>query len=103
MAWLICGTVPDASFPLYEGVWQLHDGILHPEDGGTPLSVQRGTPALLGTVLIVCTALGIEPPTALLVGDTGDGNGSRRLYRRLAASLPEAMAMEQLNELFLEA
>ena len=88
MAWLICGTVPDASFPLTEGRWRLENGLLYPEDGDTPpLSVQRGTPALLGTALLACETLGAEPPTALLVGDIGDGAGSRKLYEHLAASL----------------
>ena len=88
MAWLICGTVPDASFPLTEGHWHLHGTLLHPEGGGTPIPVQRGTPALIGTTLLVCATLDIEPPSTLLVGDIGDGTGSRNLYTRLAASIP---------------
>ena len=87
MAWMICGTVPDASFPLTGGRWRLDGGFLHAEGGGiAPLSVQRGTPALLGTALLTCETLGVEPPTALLAGDTGNGDGSRKLYSRLAAS-----------------
>ena len=87
MAWMICGTVPDASFPLVEGRWRLEGGLLHAEDGGLPpLPVRRGTPALLGTALLACEALGAEPPRALLAGDIGDGDGSRRLYGHLAAS-----------------
>ena len=88
MAWMICGTVPDASFPLTGGRWRLDGGFLHAEGGGiAPLSVQRGTPALLGTALLTCETLGVEPPTALLAGDTGNGDGSRKLYSSLAASL----------------
>ena len=87
MAWMICGTVPDASFPLTGGRWRLDGGFLHAEGGGiAPLSVQRGTPALLGTALLTCETLGVEPPTALLAGDTGNGDGSRKLYSSLAAS-----------------
>ena len=87
MAWMICGTVPDASFPLTGGRWRLDGGFLHAEGGGiAPLSVQRGTPALLGTALLTCETLGVEPPTALLAGDIGNGDGSRKLYSRLAAS-----------------
>lgn len=75
MAWMICGTVPDASFPLTGGRWRLDGGFLHAEGGGiAPLSVQRGTPALLGTALLTCETLGVEPPTALLAGDTGNGD-----------------------------
>ncbi len=84
---MICGTVPDATFPLTEGFWQLHEKLLYPVDGGVPISVQRGTPALIGTALLVCSTLGIDPPSALLVGDTGDGNGSRELYAHLADSV----------------
>ena len=90
MAWLICGTVPAQDFPLVEGHWRLEDGRLHLQDGELPpVSVQRGTPALLGTALLACETLGIEPPTTLLVGDTGNGDGSRRLYEHLAATLPQ--------------
>lgn len=89
-SWMICGSVPDASFPLTEGHWRLHGNLLYPDGDGSPLSVQRGTPALLGTTLLVCSTLGIEPPSALLVGDIGDGKGSRDLYAHLAASLPHA-------------
>ncbi len=88
MAWIICGTVPDASFPLIEGYWRLDKGQLHAHGGSIPpLAVQRGTPALLATALLACETLGAEPPTALLVGDTGRGEGSRALYTHLAASL----------------
>ena len=33
MAWMICGTVPDASFPLTGGRWRLDGGFLHAEGG----------------------------------------------------------------------
>lgn len=90
MAWMICGTVPDASFPLARGRWRLEEGFLYAEDGGLPpLPVRRGTPALLGTALLACEALGAEPPEALLAGDIGDGGGSRMLYGHLAASLKD--------------
>lgn len=89
MAWMICGTVPDTAFPLSEGCWRLDKGFLHLEGGGgiPPLSVQRGTPALLGAALLACETLGAESPTALLVGDIGNGDGSRKLYGHLAATL----------------
>lgn len=86
MAWLICGTVPEASFPLVETRWRLDKGFLR-ADAGVSLPVQRGTPALLGTALLTCETLGAEPPTALLVGDIGNGDGSRALYGHLAASV----------------
>ena len=41
MAWMICGTVPDASFPLTGGRWRLDGGFLHAEGGGIALSGWR--------------------------------------------------------------
>lgn len=102
MGWMICGTVPDTAFPLVQGRWRLDREFLHLEDSGElpPLSVRRGTPALLGAALLTCETLGTEPPTALLVGDIGNGDGSRKLYDRLAASLecssPQGMTFHYL-------
>ena len=88
---MICGTVPDASFPLVQGRWKLDGDQLYPEEAGTvPLSVQRGTPALLAAAVLTCETLNAEPPHALLVGDIGNGDGSRELYRHLAGSLDPA-------------
>ncbi len=95
MAWLICGSVPDDAFPLCEDVWSFEDGnILRRgaggESGGAPASipVRRGTPALIAACACTLSALGGEPPRALLCGDAGGGTGSRALYRRLEANLP---------------
>ena len=53
MAWMICGTAPDAAFPLTRGRWRLEEGVLHAEGSSAPpLPVRRGTPALIGTALI---------------------------------------------------
>ena len=88
MAWMICGTAPDAAFPLTRGRWRLEEGVLHAEGSSAPpLPVRRGTPALIGTALIACETLGAEPPLALLAGDAGNGDGSRRSYAHLAEGL----------------
>ena len=80
MAWMICGTAPDAAFPLTRGRWRLEEGVLHAEGSSAPpLPVRRGTPALIGTALIACETLGAEPPLALVSGVAGNGDGSRRL------------------------
>lgn len=84
--WLICGTVPDPEFALHENVWTVRDGRLHAEACGS-LPIQRGTPALLAAAGLACTGLGIDPPRALLVGDCGNGDGSRKLYTHLAGTL----------------
>lgn len=86
--WLICGTVPEADFPLSLGHWRVREGRLVNTDlPGRSLPVQRGTPALLAAALTACEALGVPGPEALLVGDEGTGAGSRALYRHLADEL----------------
>lgn len=89
MAWLICGTIPDAAFPLERRVWTVEEerGRLVLAAQGQTLSVQRGTAALMATTVLAARALGLEPPETLLVGDVGNGEGSRALYRQLAESL----------------
>ncbi|MBO4301081.1 MAG: sugar kinase [Desulfovibrio sp.] len=91
MPWLICGTVPDEHFELVHTKWHLDGDTLRTEEGSTPeIAVHRGTPALLATAILACTALEVELPEALLVGDTGQGKGSRRLYAELANGLKGA-------------
>ena len=92
MNWIICGSVPDADFPLSLGSWHMKQGRLYADDnallpqGGTlpALSVQRGTPALIAATLQVCQSLDLPRPLALLAGDTGNGTGSLALYAFLA-------------------
>ncbi len=95
MSWIICGSVPDADFPLSLGSWRLQQNRLLPDAGGLlphggtlpELSVQRGTPALLAATLQVCRSLDLPRPLALLVGDTGSGQGSLALYAFLTSWL----------------
>lgn len=87
MPWLIVGTVPDQNFPLTDGVCVLRGGAV--EIGGRTVAAKRGTPALLAAFCLAAEVLGIEPPAALLAGDTGRGEGSRLVYERLAASVIE--------------
>lgn len=78
MAWLICGSVPQENFTLDEGPWNLDDGMLFPVGrSGDPLPVRRGTPALVASAILTCSALGEGTVEALLCGDTGNGKGSR--------------------------
>ena len=79
--WCIAGSVPDADFSLAppDGPLRLDGATLRLPDGrGVP--VERGTPALAATALLACEALGTQAPCALLAGDIGTGDGSRRLY-----------------------
>lgn len=90
--WLICGTVPEADFPLCMGEWRVEGDMLVPKDvrlcgeGGDavpPVPVRRGTPALAASAMLAAEALGSEPPAVLLVGDCGDSKGSSALYEFL--------------------
>lgn len=77
MAWLICGSVPQENFTLDEGPWNLDDGMLFPVGrNGDPLPVRRGTPALVASAILTCSALGEGTVEALLCGDTGNGKGT---------------------------
>lgn len=81
----IAGTVPDLDFPLTEGEVTLEQDKLRLN--GRPISVQRGTPALLGAVLASAEVLGNTRPYAFLAGDIGLGHGSRKLYEHLTRTL----------------
>ncbi len=83
----IAGTVPDNAFPLYVGPATLAGDML--ELDGRKVEVARGTPALLAAALAAADALDAPPPRACLVGDEGQGAGSRKLYDHLAAHLRE--------------
>ena len=96
--WLICGTVPEADFPLCMGTWRVDGEWLIPEDvkacGATPAAVsiprvpvRRGTPALVASSLLAAEALESENVSVLLVGDCGDSKGSAALYEFLTGWL----------------
>ncbi|MCF8063080.1 MAG: sugar kinase [Deltaproteobacteria bacterium] len=77
----VVGTVPDDEFPFVEGEAHLEgDRVLV---GGHAILVNRGTPALLAAAIKAGEVLNGPRPFACLVGDTGQGHGSRRLYERL--------------------
>ena len=86
MSWLIVGTIPRDDFPLYEGRCQFEKGCLRL--GHQLIPISRGTPALLAAACIASQILKVEPPLALLAGDTGRGEGSIRVYQRLCQTLP---------------
>jgi hypothetical protein len=82
----IAGTVPAEDFPLAEGEVSLMGKQLR--IGMLTFDVNRGTPALLAAVVKAAEALGQPLPYACLVGDTGTGKGSHRLYAHLTETLP---------------
>lgn len=85
MPWLIVGTIPDEGFPILEALCAFDNGKL--TVGGNSIAVSRGTPALIAAAALAARVLKIDPPTALLAGDTGRGKGSEKIYGRLEESL----------------
>ncbi|NVM21072.1 MAG: sugar kinase [Desulfobacterales bacterium] len=82
---VLIGTVPDNDFPLVSGTAVLNGNSLWLE--GHEISIKRGTPALIAAASMVCEALGIDAPFSFLAGDTGLGDGSRKLYEHLKAGI----------------
>jgi ADP-dependent NAD(P)H-hydrate dehydratase / NAD(P)H-hydrate epimerase len=80
------GTVPSDDFPLVEGEVELSGDQI--QIGMSTIPVNRGTPALLAASVKAADALGRPSPFASLVGDTGTGKGSRRLYAHMTDVLP---------------
>jgi hypothetical protein len=83
----VVGTVPDLQFPLIHGKARLVDNRI--EIKGRTIAVNRCTPALLGAALKASERLRCPEIYAFLVGDTGRGDGSRKLYEFLAQHLHE--------------
>lgn len=84
----VVGTVPDEEFPLLSGEVCLDDDRIVIEKRRVP--VNRGTAALLAASIMAAETLDLPPPYAYLVGDTGMGRGSRRLYEHLTGNLGRA-------------
>lgn len=74
----IVGTVPDDGCPILAGIPKLEGDNLVFED--KEISVQRGTPALIAAAIKVLKVLKKENPFIYIVGDTGTGKGSKKLY-----------------------
>ena len=83
----VIGTVPDSGFPLVHGKARWVDGQIQIQD--RMIAVDRCTPALIAAALKAGQCIGCPEVYAFLVGDTGRGDGSRRLYGFLEQHLPE--------------
>ncbi len=83
----VIGTVPIEDFPLVSGEATMEDDRIIIQ--GSPVSINRGTPALLAAAIKTCQTLGYPLPFGYLVGDTGLGNGSSRLYEYLSNNLQQ--------------
>ncbi|MBN1664441.1 MAG: sugar kinase [Deltaproteobacteria bacterium] len=83
----IVGTVPDDRFTLTQGTVELQGNELR--IGQASVGVNRGTAALLAAAATAAAVLKQPAPSACLVGDTGNGKGSRKLYRHMIDVLPQ--------------
>ncbi|MGB9440064.1 MAG: NAD(P)H-hydrate dehydratase [Desulfobacterales bacterium] len=81
----IVGTVPDLQLPLIHGEARLVEN--HFEIKGRRIVINRGTPALIGAALKASECVHCPETYAFLVGDTGKGDGSRKLYDFLTQHL----------------
>jgi len=83
----VIGTVPDLRFPLSCGRLRMVGS--HLNIGGHDIPINRGTPALLAAALKAAEWTNGPEIYAFLGGDTGRGDGSRKLYRFLEQHLSE--------------
>ncbi|WP_022852630.1 NAD(P)H-hydrate dehydratase [Thermodesulfatator atlanticus] len=83
----IVGTVPAPDFPLVAAKAVLKNDRL--EVDTREIQIVRGTPALIAAALLVLKHFDKEPPFVYLVGDTGEGKGSKTLYDFLCSDLPK--------------
>ncbi|MBN1381514.1 MAG: sugar kinase [Deltaproteobacteria bacterium] len=84
----VAGTIPEDNFPLVEGTVEIRGNEL--QIGSSTIDIHRGTAALLAAAVMAAAALKQAAPFACLVGDTGTGKGSIRLYRHMIDALPHA-------------
>ena len=81
----IIGTVPDEKFPLVEGIAKTdHNDLCI---GQRRIPVTRGTPALIAAAVKTAEYLGNNNIHVCLIGDTGLGHGSRKLYEYLTKNI----------------
>jgi ADP-dependent NAD(P)H-hydrate dehydratase / NAD(P)H-hydrate epimerase len=92
---LIVGTVPLKDLPLTIGKASAEGDYLVVNSHSIPCT--QGTAAMITAALITTEYLKIEAPQALVVGDTGQGKGSREMYEYLiqhvAKLSPEVLAL----------
>ena len=84
---LIAGTIPNKDIPLTLGQVKLDEGFLVAD--GQRFARFQGTGAMISAALTTINHLKLEPPKVLVVGDIGDGQGSRELYNYLIDNIGE--------------
>jgi len=86
---LISGTVPIKGLPLTIGEVRLEEEFLGLNDIKIPCT--QGTAALISAALAATEYLKLDPPQVLVVGDNGEGRGSRLLYEYLIKNIPDLL------------
>lgn len=86
---LISGTVPIKDLPLTMGVVRFEGEFLFLNDIRIPCT--QGTAALISATAATTDYLKIDPPKVLIVGDNGEGMGSRLLYEYLIKNIPDLL------------
>lgn len=84
---LISGTLPIRDLPLTLGEARFEGELLSLNDFKIPCS--QGTAALISAALATTEYLKLDPPQVLVVGDIGDGKGSRSLYGYLIKNISD--------------
>jgi NAD(P)H-hydrate repair Nnr-like enzyme with NAD(P)H-hydrate dehydratase domain len=84
---LIAGTVPISGMPLRIGEVAAGEEVLFVN--GESIPCMQGTGAMISAALATTSYLGLDAPHALLVGDIGEGKGSRELYQYLIDHIVE--------------
>ena len=84
---LISGTVPIKDLPLTLGEARFDGESLSLNDFKIPCT--QGTAALISAALATTEYLKLDPPQVLLVGDNGEGRGSRLLYDYLIKNISD--------------
>jgi NAD(P)H-hydrate repair Nnr-like enzyme with NAD(P)H-hydrate dehydratase domain len=92
---LIAGTVPIKDMPLIIGEVASEGDYLLLEGEKVPCT--QGTGAMVSAALATTSYLGLDAPQVVIVGDIGEGKGSRELYQYLIDHVtelsPEVLAL----------
>jgi len=86
---LIAGTVPIKDLPLTMGEVRFEGEFLGLNDIKIPCT--QGTAALISAALAATDYLKLDSPHVLLVGDNGEGKGSRLLYEYLIKNIHDLL------------
>jgi NAD(P)H-hydrate repair Nnr-like enzyme with NAD(P)H-hydrate dehydratase domain len=84
---LIAGTIPIEKLPLTIGTANWDNEFLVVD--GSKIPCTQGTAAMISAALVTTNYLEIEPPQVIVVGDIGQGKGSRHMYEYLIEKISE--------------